>query len=251
MNAAGDRAAWLKGSEAMCDISAQLLEQPYRMVLLGPPGVGKGTQAELLCERLKACHLSTGDVFRAAQCESEHSPALEQALEAMRRGELVSDELVVEMVRERAGCLSCQGGFLLDGFPRTIGQAEALDAMLDERGLTIDAVICYDLPLEQIVDRLSGRRTCKQCKAVYHTTARPPRQAGVCDHCGGELVQRDDDRPEAIRVRMKSYRESTQPLIEHYRQSGRLLEVSAEGAPEEIFQRTVAGLERRRAETAD
>ena len=161
-----DRAAWFEGGEAKCDVPPSTRERAYRLVLLGPPGVGKGTQAELLCKALGTCHLSTGDVFRAAQCQSEHSPALTTALEAMRRGELVSDGLVVSMVSERSGCLGCGGGFLLDGFPRTAAQAEALDELLDMQGVHLDAVLSYELPLHEIVDRLSGRRTCSKCKAV-------------------------------------------------------------------------------------
>ena len=186
------------------------------MVLLGPPGVGKGTQAELLCKALGTCHLSTGDVFRAAQCQTEHSPALKAALEAMRRGELVSDGLVVSMVSERSGCLSCFGGFLLDGFPRTVAQAEALDELLEQQGVSLDAVLSYELPLAEIVDRLSGRRTCSKCKAVFHVTARPPQRKGSATFAEAALIQREDDRPESIRVRMQAYEESTRP-------AGRLL----------------------------
>ena len=192
------------------------------MVLLGPPGVGKGTQAQLLREALGTCHLSTGDLFRAAKCERNPSPALKQALEAMRRGELVPDDLVVTMVRERAGCLHCCGGFLLDGFPRTVAQAEALDDLLTELGVSLDAVLSYVLPVEQIVDRLGGRRTCEQCKSVFHITAQPPRVAGICDRCGGILVLREDDRPDSIRVRMRAYDASTRPLKDFYDRKGLL-----------------------------
>ena len=153
-----DRANWFQGGDARCDFTPTLVDRPYRLILLGPPGVGKGTQAELLCEALGTCHLSTGDIFRAAQCQSEPSPALRTALEAMGRGELVPDRLVIEMIQERSGCLRCRGGFLLDGFPRTVAQAEALDAMLAQQGVILDAVLSYELPLEEIVDRLSGRR---------------------------------------------------------------------------------------------
>jgi adenylate kinase len=164
------------------------------------------------------------------------------ALESMRRGELVSDTTVLAMVKERVGCLRCQGGFLLDGFPRTVAQAEALGGLLTEEKLTLDAVLSYELPLERIVSRLSGRRTCSKCKAVFHVDARPPKVAGVCDHCGAELLQREDDRPESIRVRMAAYESSTAPLADYYRMQGRLVAVSAEGSPEEIFDRTMAAL---------
>ena len=163
--------------------------QPRRLVLLGAPGIGKGTQAELLCKGLGTCHLSTRDVFRGAKSldPCERSPALDAALQYMRRGDLVPDGTVLDMVKERLRCLTCQGGFLLDGFPRTVVQAEALSQMLQEQHVFLEAVLSYDLPLEQVVARLSGRRTCGKCKAVFHVTGRPPKKAGICDHCGGRL----------------------------------------------------------------
>jgi adenylate kinase len=164
---------------------------------------------------------------------------LKAALEAMRRGELVPDSVVVAMVRERAECLRCQGGFLLDGFPRTLTQAQALDGLLAEQGLALDAVLSYELPLEEIVPRLGNRRTCSNCKAVFHLTARRPRVEGVCDQCGGQLVQREDDRPESIRVRMRAYEESTRPLTDYYTRYGNLVSIAASGTPEEIRDRTL------------
>jgi adenylate kinase len=245
MTAMRDRTAWLMGGEARCKVPAQRQNQPKRLVLLGAPGIGKGTQAQLLCERLGACHLSTGDVFRAAKClaPGERGPALETALEYMRRGDLVPDEIVLDMVRERARCLRCQGGFLLDGFPRTVAQAEALTRLLQELDLSLDAAISYELPVEQVVERLSGRRTCPECKATFHVAALPPRVAGVCDHCGAALYQREDDRPEAIRVRLQAYEKSTAPLIEFYRQRGLLTVIPAGTSPVETFQRTIEALE--------
>jgi adenylate kinase len=230
-----NRLAWFRGSGFQCEPLPVPRERTYRLVLLGPPGVGKGTQAELLCGRLGTCQLSTGDLFRAGACDSESSPAMQAALEVMRRGELVSDELVMSMVRERAGCLRCHGGFLLDGIPRTLTQAEILASILAELGVELDAVLSYELPLEEIVDRIGGRRTCSQCKAIYHATARPPSREGLCDRCGGTLVQRDDDRPDAVRIRMQTYREATRPVSEFYARRDKLIVVSAQGEPGEIL----------------
>jgi len=241
-----DRAAWLKAGTVCCSIQPNV-SKPRRLVLLGAPGVGKGTQAELLSQRWGACHLSTGDIFRAAMTfdECERTPTMSRALEHMRRGELVPDEIVLGLVSERAGCLRCRGGFLLDGFPRTVAQAEALEKTLADQGVALDAVLSYDMPIEKIVSRLAGRRTCKLCKAVFHVESRPPRVADVCDHCGSALYQREDDRPESIRVRMEAYTRSTAPLVEFYRQKGLLISISAEGSPEEIFERTRQALDGR------
>ena len=239
-----DRAAWIKAKGAQCNLPARIQETPHRFVLLGAPGVGKGTQAELLCERLGTCHLSTGDVFRAARCltPDERSPALDAALDYMQRGDLVPDTTVLDLVRERTRCLRCGGGFLLDGFPRTVAQAEALSDLLAQEKIKLTAVLNYDLPLDKVVARLSGRRTCPGCKAVFHVSARAPRVQGVCDHCGGSLYQRDDDRPEAIRTRMEVYQKSTTPLIDYYEQRGLLITIEAEGSPEQIYETTISFL---------
>ena len=212
--------------------------------------MGKGTQADLLTEKLGACHLSTGDVFRAAgsRSECELSPAMKEALAYMRRGELVPDSTVWEMVRERKDCLRCGGGFILDGFPRTLGQAELLKQLMDSEGLALTAVVSYELPFSEIVSRLGGRRTCAKCKAVFHVTERPPKRAGVCDRCSGELFQREDDRPESIKIRLEAYERSTAPLIEFYGKLGLLMQVGATGSPDEIFERTLTGLESVRPE---
>lgn len=239
-----DRATWLHGPTARCSVPPGVVNRAWRLVLLGAPGVGKGTQAQLLSQVLCACHLSTGDVFRAAKCscEDDLGASMKAALGYMKRGELVPDETVLEMVRERAVCVRCHGGFLLDGFPRTLAQAEALYDLLRECKLELDAVIDYRMPIEQIVARLSGRRTCSQCKAVYHVDNRPPKQAGVCDSCGGPVVQREDDRPESVRVRMDAYNSQTRPLTDYYERMGKLLVVEADGAPETILERTVRQL---------
>lgn len=242
-----NRAAWLQGPSAHCDETPLGSLAPYRLILLGAPGVGKGTQADLLRQRLHACHLSTGDVFRAAATgECETSPAMRDALGFMRRGELVPDSIVWDMVRERSGCLRCRGGFILDGFPRTLTQAESLKKLMDEEGLRLTAVVSYDLPLGEIVARLSGRRTCGSCKAVYHVTERPPKVEGRCDRCDGTLMQREDDRPESIKIRMEAYEKSTAPLIDFYEDLGVLVRVAAHGTPDDIFNRTAPELEARR-----
>lgn len=239
-----DRTAWLRGGVARCRAPVKPQKRPRRLVLLGAPGVGKGTQAEMLGANLGACHLSTGDIFRAAKAlgPNECTPPMAAALEYMRRGELVPDDTVLALVRERVNCLRCGGGFLLDGFPRTVPQAEALQEILQSQGVKVDAVVSYELPMEKVVARLSGRRTCANCKAVFHESARPPIVEGVCDHCGGKLDQREDDRPESIRVRMAAYEKSTAPLTEFYRQKQLLILISAEGSPETIFERTLDAL---------
>lgn len=244
-NPKSERTAWLSGPSAQCAPMPAPKEHPWRLILFGPPGVGKGTQAQLLHERLGACHLSTGDVFRAAgtYAACDLTPAMQEALASMRKGELVPDTTVWQIVRERRGCLNCGGGFLLDGFPRTLGQAQSLQRLLDRERIELSAVLSYELPLAEIVSRLSGRRTCKQCKAVFQLVHQPPKSDGVCDLCGGALFQRDDDQPEAIRVRMGVYRSSTAPLIEFYQQRGLLIRVPATGSPDEICRRSLEMME--------
>jgi adenylate kinase len=239
-----NRAAWLEGPSANCPTPPEPA-RPWRLILLGAPGVGKGTQADLLHKRLGACHLSTGDVFRAAGNRDgcAPSPAMAAALDFMHRGELVPDSTVWDMVRERSQCLHCRAGFILDGFPRTLMQAEALKSLLEEERLWLDAVLNYELPLDEIVERLSGRRTCEKCRAVYHVTRQPSRGGTVCDHCGGSLMQREDDRPESVTVRMQTYERSTAPLIEFYRSLGVLVPIAATGSAEEICARTVTALD--------
>ena len=239
-----NRAAWLEGPSAKC-AAVPNLNKPWRLILLGAPGVGKGTQAELLTKHLGACHLSTGDVFRAAgkQSECDQSPAMKAALDYMRRGELVPDTTVWEMVRERSSCLLHCGGFILDGFPRTLAQAGLLKELLAEERLSLNAVVNYELSVAEIVQRLSGRRTCASCKAVFHITERPSKVDETCDRCDGRLYQRDDDRPESITVRLRAYEQSTAPLIQFYQGLGLLLSVPASGSPEGIMARTLKELE--------
>ncbi len=236
-----ERSTWLKGPKPPCKDKPAAQKRPYRLILLGAPGVGKGTQAEFLVGRLGACHLSTGDIFRAAKSlpDCERTPAIEEALAHMKRGELVPDETVVSLVRERVDCMTCQGGFLLDGFPRTVAQAEALEDILKSQKVKLDAVLNYELPIERVVERIGGRRTCPKCKAVFHVTNMPPKKAGICDHCGAELFQREDDRPESVRVRMEAYARSTAPLTDYYGKKGLLISISADAAPDRVFERTM------------
>lgn len=247
-----DRSNWLKGPRFKCAVPPQTTGRAWRLALLGAPGVGKGTQAELLSRRLGACHLSTGDVFRAAKTRAarEHTPALQAALNAMSGGALVSDAIVSEIVRERVECLRCPGGFILDGFPRTLGQADLLQHLIKQERLALNAVVNYELPQAEIVSRLSGRRTCESCKAIFHLISKPPRIDGSCDQCGGRLFQRDDDHPESIKVRLEVYERSTAPLIHFYRNRGLLLNIDAMGSPDQIYARTMEELTARIPVTA-
>jgi adenylate kinase len=239
-----DREAWFRGSDVACEPAPFPRKRTYRLALLGPPGVGKGAQAALLCDRLGTCHLAMGDLFRESSYAAEPSPAMAAAHDAMRDGELVSDELVISIFRERSACLRCHGGFVLDGFPRTLAQAEFMAIILGKTGVVLDAVLSYELPLDEIVDRIGGRRICARCKAVYHITARPPAKDVTCDHCGGALIQRDDDRPDAVRVRMQTYAAATRPLTAFYAERNKLISISAQGQPDEIIERSLLSLEK-------
>lgn len=240
------RNAWFKASEVPREDSPEPHAESH-LVLLGPPGVGKGTQAELLSARLGACHVSTGDIFRSLKTlrDCERTPTMNLALEYMRRGELVPDEIVLSLVAERGRGLPRGAGFLLDGFPRTVAQAEELDKALVRYDIQLDAVIDYELSISKIVARLGGRRICPNCQAVYHIESLPPKVRDICDICGSTLYQREDDRPEAVCVRMDVYKKSTAPLIEFYRNKGLLVSISAEGTPDEIFDRTILALQKR------
>lgn len=196
------------------------------IVMLGAPGAGKGTQADLLAEYLQIPHIATGDLFREAL--RRNTPLGRQAREYMDRGELVPDAITIAMVRERLAQPDCARGVILDGFPRTVEQAQALDEILAERGQAVDLAIFIRVRPEVLIERLSGRWTCRDCQGVYHTVFNPPRQPGVCDVCGGSLFQREDDRPETQRHRIEVYLEQTAPLIEFYRKRGVLSEVNGE-----------------------
>lgn len=193
------------------------------LVLLGPPGAGKGTQAERISDIYDIPHISTGDIFR-----ENLRKGTELGLEAkgyMDRGELVPDEVVIGIVKDRLDAPDCGNGFILDGFPRTVAQADALKELLARMGMPLDHVLNIQVPDEVVIERLTARRTCRACGSVCHLTFDPPREAGKCDDCGGELYCRDDDRKETVRTRLEEYKNKTQPLIDYYRREGLLRDI--------------------------
>lgn len=194
-----------------------------KIILLGPPGAGKGTQAAMMVEAYGVPQISTGDMLRAAV--QDKSPMGLKAKECMDSGALVPDEVVVGIVRERLQLADCQGGFILDGFPRTVPQADALKEVLAELDKNLDAVISLEVDTEALVQRLTGRRTCKACGKGFHLVFDPPREDGRCSACGGELMQRDDDQEETIRNRMQVYHEQTAPLEAYYKNEQLLIAV--------------------------
>lgn len=185
-----------------------------RLILLGPPGAGKGTLAKPLMEKYHIPQISTGDILR--QAVKDGTELGKSAKSYMDRGDLVPDDVIIGIVKERIKAADCQSGYIFDGFPRTVPQAEALDRVLQELGTPLTAVINMDVPEDVVVTRLSGRRTCRNCGALFHITFNPPAKEGVCNACGGELYQRDDDNETTIRQRLGVYRQQTFPLIEHY-----------------------------------
>lgn len=200
---------------------------------MGPPGAGKGTQAERLAAALGIVHIATGDLFRAAI--SQGTPLGQEAKKYLDAGQLVPDEVTVGMVRERLQQDDCRPGFLLDGFPRTVPQAEALGQILEALGQSLDAVLNMDVPEEKLVARLTGRRVCRQCGANYHVEYNPPQVPGVCDRCGGELYQRSDDTEETVRRRLEVYKKQTAPLLDYYRNLGLLKEIDGDQSVEDVF----------------
>ncbi|BCS80855.1 adenylate kinase [Anaerocellum diazotrophicum] len=192
-----------------------------RLILLGAPGAGKGTQAEFLSKRFSIPHISTGDILR--ENVKNETDLGKKAKEYMDKGLLVPDEIVIEIVKDRLSKEDCKNGFLLDGFPRTIAQAEALDKVLEEIGQKIDKVLSIEVPDEKILERMSGRRICKNCGASFHVIYRPPQKEGVCDVCGGELYQREDDKEETVKKRLEVYHAQTQPVIDYYKAKGLLV----------------------------
>ena len=211
------------------------------LVMLGPPGAGKGTQAALLAEQLGTPHVASGDLFREALNEKTELGLTARSY--MERGELVPDEVTVAMVRERLLRADCDNGVILDGFPRTIEQAEALRGLLAEQGKVVDAALFIDAAEDELVRRLSSRWTCRDCQAVYNVISNPPREEGRCDICGGELYQRPDDAPETVRNRIRVYREQTSPLINYYREKGLLITIKSEGGIERVQQKILEALQ--------
>jgi adenylate kinase len=211
-----------------------------RVVLLGPPGAGKGTQAKLLQETFAACQISTGDILRKAVAEQTRLG--KEAAQYIDRGALVPDDVIVGLVAERLKEKDCEKGFILDGFPRTIPQAESLDAMLREMRLSLNRALSVQVPRSVIIERLAGRRSCKNCGALAHVVFSPPKKEGVCDRCGGELYQRQDDKEETVAHRLKVYEQQTAPLVDYYRRRGLLWEIDGVGAIDEIRSRVTAAL---------
>ena len=204
-----------------------------KIIMLGAPGAGKGTQAKQIAGKYEIPHISTGDIFRA---NIKNGTELgKKAKEYMDQGLLVPDELTCDLVMDRIQQDDCKNGFVLDGFPRTIPQAEALDAALTKIGEKMDYAIDVDVPDENIVNRMSGRRACLDCGATYHIVSLPPKTEGKCDHCGSDLVLRDDDKPETVQKRLTVYHEQTQPLIDYYKNQGILKSVDGTQPMEAVF----------------
>jgi adenylate kinase len=213
-----------------------------RIVLVGPPGAGKGTQAQFIASHLSIPKISTGEIFRTNV--SQGTELGTEAKAYMDRGDLVPDSVTIAMVRDRLAEGDTRDGFLLDGFPRTLTQGKALDEMLDDMGTKLDVVLELVVDDDEVVRRLSGRRTCRVCGRVWHLDFDPPSREGICDQCGGELFQRDDDREETVRHRLEVYAEQTAPLIDFYADKGSLVGVDATGPVEDVTERAINALMR-------
>ncbi len=210
------------------------------LALFGPPGSGKGTQAKALIKVLGIPQLSTGDMLREA---IKSASALgEEAKSYMNKGQLVPDSLMIHLIEGRIKEKDCQKGFMLDGFPRTVAQAAALDEMLAKLGKKMEHVVSFLVDQVELVDRLAGRLVCSSCGASYHETTKPPRKAGICDICGGMVIKRDDDKAEVVKARLETFQASTKPVEEYYRAKGRLRDVVASGTENEVFQRILAAI---------
>lgn len=204
-----------------------------KIILMGPPGAGKGTQAEKLVELYQIPHISTGDMFRKAQKDGTELGL--RAKEYMEQGQLVPDEVTVGIVRERLAEADCKDGFLLDGFPRTVQQADALDGILKDLGMALDRVINIEVDKAFLVDRLTGRRVCRTCGATFHVVNKAPKVEGVCDKCGGELYQRNDDKIETVSNRLDVYAAQTAPLIEYYQSKGVMSSIDGSKSMEDVL----------------
>ncbi|MDC0765743.1 adenylate kinase [Streptomyces sp. HD] len=214
-----------------------------RIVLVGPPGAGKGTQAAFLAKNLSIPHISTGDLFRANISQQTELGKLAKSY--MDAGNLVPDEVTIGMAKDRMEKPDAEGGFLLDGFPRNVSQAEALDEMLQSESMKLDAVLDLEVPEEEVVKRIAGRRICrKDSSHVFHVTYSRPKTEGVCDVCGGELYQRDDDSEETVRKRLEVYHTQTEPIIDYYKAQGLVVTISALGKVEEVTARAMEALQR-------
>ncbi|WP_181793584.1 adenylate kinase [Streptomyces sp. WELS2] len=218
-----------------------------RIVLVGPPGAGKGTQAVRLAEKLGIPHISTGDLFRANISRQTELGKLAKSY--MDAGNLVPDEVTIAMAKDRMEQPDAEKGFLLDGFPRNVSQAEALDQLLRDEQMTLDAVLDLEVPEEEVVKRIAGRRICRNDSShVFHVTYSPAKQEGVCDVCGGELYQRDDDSEETVRKRLEVYHTQTEPIIDYYKAQELVVTISSLGPVDEITQRALEALKREKAE---
>jgi adenylate kinase len=210
--------------------------------LFGPPGSGKGTQAKKLVKAMGVPQLSTGDMLRES---IKSATALgKKAKDFMGKGQLVPDSLMIDLIRDRISEPDCRAGFMLDGFPRTVPQAEALDQMLAALGLEMGKVVSFLVDTKELVSRLSGRLVCSNCGTSYHEMTKPPKKAGICDVCGGPVVKRPDDKAEVVQARLETFWASTKPVEDYYRNTGRLVEVQASGTEEEVFQRVLKALGR-------
>ena len=209
-----------------------------RLVFLGAPGVGKGTQAEMVSAKYGIPKISTGDLLRAAV--AQQTQLGREAKLFMDRGDLVPDTVVIGLVEEKIGTAECAKGFILDGFPRTVPQADTLGKLLAAKGLSLDRVVHFVIPREEVINRLSGRRSCSKCPAVYHVEFVPSKREGACDECGGELIQRSDDRKETVESRLTVYEEQTSPLIDYYREQNVLAELNGSGSVEDVQERLFA-----------
>ena len=210
------------------------------IVILGAPGAGKGTQAAVAAEKLKAAHIATGDMFREAQ--EQETELAKQAVSYMEKGQLVPDEITIRMVLERIAAPDCVNGVVFDGFPRNLKQAEALDEALVEQGKAVDKVVYIKVSETELLERLSGRWICRRCQTPYHALNSPPKTPGKCDRCGGELYQRADDTVETVKERLRVYFAQTAPLIDYYTRAGKLLEVDGEGGVDEVGERILASI---------